>query len=173
VLAYCIGQVGNTLPIPGAVSGGMVGALLAFGVQADLALTSVLAYRAAAIWLPAPAGLLALGALKRTVARWRDTQAPGCRRKTILRPAAPTVCASASSSALPLAAVAARRQRPMIARRGNEHGSASARSAEWSSGPSPGLHSFRRLRTRYERDGDLDLAFMQLRCAVICHRMLG
>ena len=31
VLAYCIGQVGNTIPIPGAVSGGMVGALLAFG----------------------------------------------------------------------------------------------------------------------------------------------
>ena len=32
VLAYFVGQVGNTIPIPGAVSGGIVGVLLAFGV---------------------------------------------------------------------------------------------------------------------------------------------
>ena len=32
VLAYFVGQVANTVPIPGAVSGGMVGVLLAFGV---------------------------------------------------------------------------------------------------------------------------------------------
>ena len=68
--AYFAGQVGNTIPIPGAVSGGMVGTLLAFGVAPDLALTSVLPYRAVAIWLPAPAGLLALGALRSRVARW-------------------------------------------------------------------------------------------------------
>jgi uncharacterized membrane protein YbhN (UPF0104 family) len=75
VLAYFVGQVGNTIPIPGAVSGGLVGVLLAFGVEADLALTSVLAYRAVAIWLPAPAGLVALGGLRRTVARWREAGA--------------------------------------------------------------------------------------------------
>ena len=68
--AYFAGQVGNTLPLPGAVSGGMVGTLLAFGVAPDLALTAVFAYRAVAIWLPAPAGLLALGALRARVARW-------------------------------------------------------------------------------------------------------
>jgi uncharacterized membrane protein YbhN (UPF0104 family) len=72
VLAYFVGQVANTVPIPGAASGGLVGVLLAFGVDADLALVSVLAYRALAIWLPAPAGLVALGGLRRTVARWRD-----------------------------------------------------------------------------------------------------
>jgi hypothetical protein len=33
-------------------------------------------------------------------------------------------------------------------------------------------HNFRGLRTHYERDGDLHLAFMPLGCAVICHRML-
>jgi uncharacterized membrane protein YbhN (UPF0104 family) len=76
VLAYFVGQVGNTIPIPGAVSGGMVGVLLAFGVQADLALVSVLAYRALAIWLPAPIGLAALGALRRTVVRWNREDAP-------------------------------------------------------------------------------------------------
>jgi uncharacterized membrane protein YbhN (UPF0104 family) len=71
VLAYFVGQVGNTIPVPGAVSGGMVGVLIAFGVQADLALSAVLAYRSVAIWLPAPIGLLALGGLRRTVAGWR------------------------------------------------------------------------------------------------------
>ena len=60
-LAYFVGQVGNTLPVPGAVSGGIVGVLVAFGVAADLALLSVLAYRSVAIWLPAPVGLVALG----------------------------------------------------------------------------------------------------------------
>lgn len=70
VLAYFVGQVANTLPIPGAASGGVVGVLLAFGVAADLALASVLAYRALAIWLPAPIGLAALGGLRQTFARW-------------------------------------------------------------------------------------------------------
>ncbi len=74
-LAYFVGQVGNALPIPGAVSGGMVGVLLAFGVQADLAVVAVLAYRAIAIWLPAPIGLLALASLRRTIARWSHEQA--------------------------------------------------------------------------------------------------
>jgi len=68
--AYFAGQVGNTIPIPGAVSGGMVGTLLAFGVAPDLALSAVLAYRAVAIWLPAPLGLAALGALRARIGRW-------------------------------------------------------------------------------------------------------
>jgi uncharacterized membrane protein YbhN (UPF0104 family) len=77
--AYFAGQVGNTIPIPGAVSGGMVGTLLAFGVAPDLALSSVLAYRAVAIWLPAPLGLAALGALRGRVASWsrEDSEAAG------------------------------------------------------------------------------------------------
>ena len=70
VLAYFVGQVGNTIPIPGAVSGGIVGVLVAFQVPADLALVSVLAYRSIAIWLPAPIGLVALGSLRRTMTRW-------------------------------------------------------------------------------------------------------
>jgi uncharacterized membrane protein YbhN (UPF0104 family) len=70
VLAYFLGQVANTIPLPGAVSGGMVGVLLAFGVEADVALAAVLAYRSVAIWLPAPIGLAALSGLRRTVAGW-------------------------------------------------------------------------------------------------------
>ena len=75
VLGYFVGMVANTIPLPGAVSGGMVGVLLAFGVEADLALASVLSYRALAIWLPAPVGLAALGSLRRTVARWGAEEA--------------------------------------------------------------------------------------------------
>jgi hypothetical protein len=35
------------------------------------------------------------------------------------------------------------------------------------------LHNLRRLRTRYERDPELQLAFALLGCAVICQRMLN
>ena len=75
VLAYFLGQVANTIPFPGAASGGLVGVLLAFGVAADLAIVSVLAYRALAIWIPAPLGLVALGQLRRTMARWAHEDA--------------------------------------------------------------------------------------------------
>ena len=70
VIGYFLGQVANTIPIPGAASGGLVGVLLAFGVAADVALASVLAYRAIAIWLPAPAGAHAFAGLRRTVSGW-------------------------------------------------------------------------------------------------------
>jgi uncharacterized membrane protein YbhN (UPF0104 family) len=82
-LAYFVGQVGNTMPIPGAVSGGIVGVLLAFGVRADLALVSVLAYRAVAIWLPAAIGLAALAGLRRTVARWSREDESGARATAV------------------------------------------------------------------------------------------
>ena len=70
VLGYFLGQVANTVPVPGAASGGLVGVMLAFGVDADVALAGVLAYRAIAIWLPAPLGAHALAGLKRDTARW-------------------------------------------------------------------------------------------------------
>ena len=79
VLGYFVGQVANTIPIPGAVSGGMVGVLLAFGVDPALALAAVLAYRSIAIWLPAPIGLAALNGLRRTTARWSAEDAPARR----------------------------------------------------------------------------------------------
>jgi uncharacterized membrane protein YbhN (UPF0104 family) len=76
VLGYFVGQVANTIPVPGAVSGGMVGVLLAFGVDPALALAAVLAYRSVAIWLPASVGLAALSGLRRTTARWSAEDAP-------------------------------------------------------------------------------------------------
>jgi uncharacterized membrane protein YbhN (UPF0104 family) len=75
ILGYFLGQVANTIPLPGAASAGMVGVFVALGVEADIAVASVLAYRAIAIWLPAPAGAHALAGLKRSVSKWDFTPA--------------------------------------------------------------------------------------------------
>ncbi|MEA2439868.1 MAG: hypothetical protein QOH76_1292 [Thermoleophilaceae bacterium] len=72
VLGYFLGQVANTVPIPGAASGGMVGAFLALGMPAEVVLPAVLAYRAIAIWTPVPAGAFALSGLRRRVRSWAD-----------------------------------------------------------------------------------------------------
>lgn len=55
---------------PGWIAAAVVFELLAFGVEADLALASVLGYRAVAVWVPAPIGLAALAGLRRTVTHW-------------------------------------------------------------------------------------------------------
>jgi uncharacterized membrane protein YbhN (UPF0104 family) len=70
VLGYFLGQVANTVPLPGAASGGMVGAFLALGMPAEVVLPAVLAYRAIAIWTPVPAGAAALTGLRRRVRVW-------------------------------------------------------------------------------------------------------
>jgi uncharacterized membrane protein YbhN (UPF0104 family) len=70
VLAYFAGQVANTLPVPGSVSGGIAGVLIAFGVSTELAIPAVLAYRAVSVWLPTPFAIASLPALRATVARW-------------------------------------------------------------------------------------------------------
>jgi uncharacterized membrane protein YbhN (UPF0104 family) len=62
VMAYFVGQLGNTLPLPGGVGGvegGLVAALVAFGEPAGLALAGVLTYRALAFWLPTVPGIIA------------------------------------------------------------------------------------------------------------------
>jgi uncharacterized membrane protein YbhN (UPF0104 family) len=75
-LAYLVGQVANTIPLPGTVSGGMTGVLIAFGVAPALALPAVLCYRAIAVWLPTPVARAAVPALRATTARWGREQAP-------------------------------------------------------------------------------------------------
>ena len=83
VMAYFVGQLANALPLPGGiggVEGGMIGALLAFGAHASLAVLGVLAYRLISFWLPTLPGGLAYVRLRRTVGRWREmrvSSAPG------------------------------------------------------------------------------------------------
>lgn len=79
VMAYFVGMVGNTLPLPGGiggVDGGMIGAFSAFGVPVEASVVAVLAYRGIAFWLPTVPGGVAYLQLRRTVHRWRTAEAP-------------------------------------------------------------------------------------------------
>jgi putative heme transporter len=73
VMSYFVGMLANTLPLPGGiggVDGGMIGAFTAFGVDVELSVVAVLAYRAFAFWLPTLPGAVAYLQLRRTVQRW-------------------------------------------------------------------------------------------------------
>jgi uncharacterized protein (TIRG00374 family) len=75
VMAYFVGMLGNTLPLPGGiggVDGGMIGAFAAFNVDLGYATVAVLAYRVFAFWLPTLPGAVAYLQLRRTVNRWRE-----------------------------------------------------------------------------------------------------
>ena len=79
VMAYFVGMLGNTLPLPGGiggVDGGMIGAFTAFGVPVEVVVPSVLAYRVFAFWLPTLPGAIAYLQLRRTVHRWEADPDP-------------------------------------------------------------------------------------------------
>jgi len=86
VMAYFVGMFGNLLPLPGGiggVDGGMIGALIAFGVNDPLAVVAVLVYRGFAFWLPTIPGAIAYFQLRRRVQTWvasPDDAEPGPRR---------------------------------------------------------------------------------------------
>jgi uncharacterized protein (TIRG00374 family) len=85
VLAYFVGMLGNTLPLPGGiggVDGGMIGAFTAFGVNVEASVVAVLAYRAFAFWLPTIPGTVAYFQLRRTVQRWRTPRSPAAAAPT-------------------------------------------------------------------------------------------
>jgi uncharacterized membrane protein YbhN (UPF0104 family) len=105
VLGYFVGQVANTVPLPGAASGGMVGAFLALGMPAEVVLPAVLAYRAIAIWTPVPAGAAALAGLRRRVRSWAEEDGVEDVEQATIIPLPSRVPAAASAhGAVPLAA---------------------------------------------------------------------
>ena len=64
-------MLGNLLPLPGGVGGvegGMIGAFVAFGEPAGVAVVAVLAYRLVSFWLPTVVGGPAYLALRRALA---------------------------------------------------------------------------------------------------------
>ena len=74
-MAYFVGWIANTLPLPGGVGGvegGLIGSFSAFGVNVQTAVLAVLAYRAFSFWLPTIPGAIAYLQLRRTVHRWRQ-----------------------------------------------------------------------------------------------------
>ena len=70
-MAYLVGMLANSLPIPGgflAVEGGLVGMLVLFGVRpASVAIAAVVVYRAISLWLPALIGTVAFLSLRREI----------------------------------------------------------------------------------------------------------
>ena len=66
----------------------------------------------------------------------------------------------------------ARGIRPVIARRGTEHGSGLGRQRWVVERTFAWLHAFKRLRVRYERRADIHHALLTLACAIICLRKL-
>jgi uncharacterized membrane protein YbhN (UPF0104 family) len=72
-MAYLVGMLANSLPIPGgfvAVEGGLVGMLVLFGVRpASTAVAAVLVYRAVSLWIPALIGSLAFLGLRREIGK--------------------------------------------------------------------------------------------------------
>jgi len=70
-MAYLVGMLANSLPIPGgfvAVEGGLVGMLVLFGVSpASVAVAAVLVYRAISLWIPSVVGSLAFLSLRREI----------------------------------------------------------------------------------------------------------
>jgi len=72
-MAYFIGMIANVLPLPGGVGGvegGMIAALLAFGVPGGLAVVAVLSYRAFAFWLPTIPGAVSYLRLRHSFKDW-------------------------------------------------------------------------------------------------------
>ena len=82
LMAYFVGTLANTLPLPGGiggVEGGMIGAFVAFGVHAGPAVAAVLAYRLFAFWLPTIPGAIAYLQLRRRLARGAGEIATGAQ----------------------------------------------------------------------------------------------
>jgi uncharacterized membrane protein YbhN (UPF0104 family) len=80
VMAYFTGMLANLLPLPGGVGGvegGMIAALIAFGVDDGLAIAAVLSYRAFSFWLPTIPGAIAYLQLRRRLGAPDQSPAAG------------------------------------------------------------------------------------------------
>ena len=67
VMAYIIGALGGSLPLPAGIGtiGGMVGALIIYGVNHNVALAAVLLYQAIGLVVPLAGGAIAYAILRR------------------------------------------------------------------------------------------------------------
>jgi uncharacterized membrane protein YbhN (UPF0104 family) len=74
LVAYIVGQLGGLIPIPGGiggVDGGLIGALVLYGVNAADAAVAVIAYRGVLLLVPAVLGFPALAILRRRLSSER------------------------------------------------------------------------------------------------------
>ena len=71
-MGYLIGQLGGLLPIPGGlggIDGGLLGALVVYGLPAAAAAAAILAYRLILFWLPLILGGAAFVSLRKRLQR--------------------------------------------------------------------------------------------------------
>jgi uncharacterized membrane protein YbhN (UPF0104 family) len=88
VIAYCIGYLATTIPIPaglGVLDSGLAAALVLYGLSPAASVGAVLVYHAISIWVPAVGGLIA----------WLPTRIPRRRRQ------AAVAIATAESALIP------------------------------------------------------------------------
>jgi uncharacterized membrane protein YbhN (UPF0104 family) len=91
VLGYQIGYLANLVPIPGgvgALEGGLLGALLLYGLPAAPTAAAVVLYHAIALWLPTLGGTIGFVRLRRALA------SRGARARVVPVDAAPLIAAS-------------------------------------------------------------------------------
>lgn len=72
LLAYLVGQLGGALPIPGGlggIDGGLLGALIVYGIDPAQAAAGVLLYRVILFWVPLIMGVPAFVSLRRGLQR--------------------------------------------------------------------------------------------------------
>ena len=75
VTGYQIGYLANLIPIPGGVGvleGGLLGALLLYGLPAAPTAAAVVLYHAIALWVPVIGGTIGFGRLRGTLTAMRD-----------------------------------------------------------------------------------------------------
>jgi uncharacterized protein (TIRG00374 family) len=68
LMGYLLGQLGGLLPIPGGIGGidgGLIGALIVFGLPAAVTAAAVLAYRLILFWIPLLLGAAAFAGLRK------------------------------------------------------------------------------------------------------------
>jgi uncharacterized protein (TIRG00374 family) len=68
LMGYLLGQLGGLLPLPGGIGGidgGLIGALIVFGLPASATVAAVFAYRLILFWLPLLLGSIAFARLRK------------------------------------------------------------------------------------------------------------
>lgn len=76
-MAYLVGQLAGEIPVPGglgAVDGGLIGALVLYGLPVSVATAGALAYRAIALGVPVVLGGFAAVGLTRTIRSWGPSE---------------------------------------------------------------------------------------------------
>ena len=78
VMAYIIGALGGSIPLPAGLGtiGGIVGALIIYGVNHDAALAAVLLYQAVGLMVPLVGGAIAYAILHRDLRQTSTADAP-------------------------------------------------------------------------------------------------